>query len=114
VALLRERDVEEDVLDAIMGHAPYTGVARESRLAKTLFAVDELCGLIVAAALVRPDGLTGMKPKSIKKKMKDKAFARGVNREDIRAGAEALGVDLTEHIAVCIEALQGIREELKI
>jgi putative nucleotidyltransferase with HDIG domain len=105
---LRGLGYPEDVLQAILGHAHYTGVARESKMAKTLFAVDELCGLITAAALVRPSrSVLDLEASSVKKKMKDKAFARGVSREDVTNGAAELGVELDAHIAFVIEALRS-------
>lgn len=105
---LRGLGYPEDVLQAILGHAQYTGVARETRMAKALFAVDELCGLITAAALVRPSrSVLDLEASSVKKRMKDKAFARGVSREDVRNGAAELGVELDAHIAFVIEALRG-------
>jgi len=94
-----------DVRTAILGHADHTGVARETLMAKTLFAVDELAGFITAVAYVRPTKLEGMKPKSVTKKLKDKAFAAAVSREDIRQGAEDLGIELNEHIANVIAGL---------
>jgi putative nucleotidyltransferase with HDIG domain len=107
VRLLRERGYPDDVLQAILGHAHYTGVARETRMAKTLFAVDELTGLITATALVRPSkSVHEVEAKSVRKKMKDKAFARGVSRDDVINGAAELGVDLDEHIAFVIAAMQ--------
>lgn len=113
VRLLRERGVGEPVLQAILGHADYTGVARETSLAKTLFAVDELCGFLVACALVRPSkSLSDLEVSSVKKKLKDKAFARGVNRDDVRRGAEELGVPLDDHIAFVIGALRPIERTL--
>ena len=112
VKILRERGYPEEMLEAILGHAEYSGVERKTNLAKALFAVDELCGFIMAVAYVRPDKLGGMKPKSVKKKLKDKAFAAKVSREDIRKGIEELGVDESEHIAFCIEAMQGVAGEL--
>lgn len=106
VRLLRERGLPDELADAMLGHAPYTGVPRTSRLAKTLFAVDELCGFLVACVLVRPSrSFTDLSVKSVKKKLKDKAFARAVSREDIRQGAEELGVPLDEHIQFLIDAL---------
>ncbi|MCB0333705.1 MAG: hydrolase [Bdellovibrionales bacterium] len=112
-AILAELGYPEDVRDAIMGHAEYTGVARETQIAKTLFAVDELSGLITAATLVRPDrSLHTITPKSVKKKMKDKAFAKGCNRDDIRQGAEELGVELGEHIGNVIDAMRTVATEL--
>lgn len=113
VRLLRERGVAEPVCQAILGHADYTGVARETPLAKTLFAVDELCGFLVACALVRPSrSLSDLEVSSVKKKLKDKAFARGVNRDDVRRGAEELGVPLDDHIAFVIGALRPIERTL--
>jgi putative nucleotidyltransferase with HDIG domain len=110
---LRSLGYPDDVCDAIMGHAAYTGVARETAMAKTLFAVDELTGLITACALVKPSrSLTDVDIRGVRKKMKDKAFARGVNREDITSGAEALGVELDEHIAIVLEAMRAIANEL--
>lgn len=108
VAELERRGYPREVLDAILGHADYTGTPRESRLAKVLFACDELTGLITAAVLVRPDkDIAGLGLKSIKKKLKDKAFARGVNRDDVRQGAEELGVELDQHIEFVLAAMQG-------
>lgn len=115
VRLLRERGVGELVCQAILGHADYTGVPRETALAKTLFAVDELCGFLVACALVRPSkSLTDLEVSSVKKKLKDKAFARGVNRDDVRRGAEELGVPLDDHIAFVIGALRPIERSLSL
>ncbi len=112
VAILREEGYPEEMLDAILGHALYSGVARETPLAKSLFAVDELCGFVMALAYVRPDNLVGMKPKSVKKKLKDKAFAAAVSREDIRIGIEELSVDQDDHIATVIAAMNGISTAL--
>lgn len=113
VRILRARGFPEDILQAILGHARYSGVARESKMAKTLFAVDELTGLITATALVRPTkNLMEVEARSVRKKMKDKAFARGVSREDVIEGAADLGVDLDEHIAFVIEAMQRVAPEL--
>lgn len=107
VRILRERGYPEDVLEAILGHAAYTGAPRSSRMARALFAVDELTGLITATALVKPTrSVSDVDARSVRKKMKDKAFARGVNREDIVNGAADLGVDLDEHIAFVIGAMQ--------
>ena len=107
VRILRARGWPEDILDAILGHAQYSGVPRVSAMSKTLFAVDELTGLITATALVRPSrSVHEVEAKSVRKKMKDKAFARGVSRDDVIQGAEALGVDLDEHIAFVIGAMQ--------
>jgi predicted hydrolase (HD superfamily) len=108
VAHLRSQGWPEDVLTAILGHAQYSGVPRESRMAKALFAVDELTGMITATALVKPTRrLDDVDAKSVRKKMKDKGFARGVNRDDVIQGAADLGVDLDEHIAFVIEAMKG-------
>ena len=113
VGILRERGWPQDIAEAVEGHAPYLGVPRTSKMAKALFAVDELTGLITAVALVRPSkSILDVKLKSVKKKWKDAAFARGVNREDIEQGAAELGVDLNEHIALVLSAMQGIAEEL--
>ena len=112
VEILRQQGYPEDILQAILGHGNHTGVARMTDMAKTLFAVDELSGLVVAVALVRPEKLDNLEAKSVRKKMKDKAFARGVNRDDIVQGAEELGVPLDEHIANVIAALQETRTEL--
>lgn len=107
VHLLRERGWPEDVLQAILGHATYTGTPRETPMAKTLFAVDELTGLITATALVKPSrSLDEVDARSVRKKMKDKGFARGVNREDVIEGARELGVDLDEHIQLVIDAMR--------
>jgi len=113
VRLLRERGYPEDVLQAILGHATYTGVARETRMAKALFAVDELTGLVTATALVRPSrSVHEVDARAVRKKMKDKGFARGVSRDDVVQGAAELGVDLDEHIAFVIEAMKRRAEEL--
>jgi putative nucleotidyltransferase with HDIG domain len=113
VRILRSRGYPEDILDAILGHANYTGVPRATPMAKSLFAVDELAGLITATALVRPSkSVREVEARSVRKKMKDKAFARGVSREDVALGAQELGVDLDEHIAFVIAAMQGCAEEL--
>jgi len=111
--ILKERGVSEEVRRAILSHANYSGVPRESKLEKTLFACDELAGFITASALVKPSkSLAELDAKSVRKKMKDKAFARSVNREDIINGAADLGVDLEEHIAFCIEAMKTVAPEL--
>jgi putative nucleotidyltransferase with HDIG domain len=107
VRILRERGWPDDILEAILGHAQYSGVPRTSRMAKTLFAVDELTGLVTATALVRPSkSVHEVDARSVRKKMKDKAFARGVSREDVVNGAEELGVDLDEHIQFVIDAMR--------
>lgn len=111
--ILRAAGYPEDIVTAILGHATYTGVPRDTPLARALFAVDELTGLVTAVALVRPSrSVLDVKVKSVKKKWKQPSFAAGVNREDIAAGAAELGVDLDEHIAFVIEALQGVAEEI--
>ncbi|MCA1688372.1 MAG: HDIG domain-containing protein [Actinobacteria bacterium] len=103
---LESRGYPEDVLEAIKGHADYLDVPRETPMAKTLYAVDELSGFITACALVRPGGLEGLKAKSVRKKMKQKSFAAAVDREDIVKGAEELGVDLNEHIEFVAAAMR--------
>lgn len=111
--ILKERGWPEVIRRAIMSHAEYTGVTRETPMEKTLFACDELAGFITAVALIKPGkSLAEVDTKSVRKRMKDKAFARKVNRDDIVNGAAALGVDLDEHIGFCIEALKGIAVEL--
>ena len=111
--ILKERGWPEDVRRAIMSHADYTGVKREAPMEKALFACDELAGFITAAALVRPDkSILTLEARSVRKRMKDKAFARAVSRDDITNGAAGLGVDLDEHISFCIEAMKGIAQEL--
>ena len=113
VRMLRARGYPEDMLQAILGHATYCGVARETRMAKTLFAVDELTGLITASALVRPSkSVLDLDARSVRKKMKDKGFARGVSREDVTLGAEELGVDLDEHIQFVIEAMRPVADSI--
>ena len=113
VRILRSRGFPEDILEAILGHANYSGVPRSSLMAKTLYAVDELTGLITATALVRPTkSVLEVEAKSVRKKMKDKAFARGVNRDDVIEGAADLGVDLDEHIDFVIKAMQGVAQSL--
>lgn len=111
--ILAERGYPDDVRKAIMGHALYTNTARDTQMAKTLFAVDELSGLVTASVLVRPDkNIHNLEAKSVAKKMKDKAFARGCNRDDIRLGAQELGLELEAHIANVIKAMQGQAELL--
>lgn len=104
---LRRRGCSEEMCDAILAHADYTGVARSTPLAKTVFACDEITGLITAAVLVRPDrDIANQTVKSLKKKFKDKAFARGVSRDDVETGAAELGLDLWEHVAFVLSAMQ--------
>jgi len=111
--ILAQLGYPEDVVYAVHAHNEHHGLPRKSLLDKTLFAVDELCGFIVAVALVRPSKkLADVKVKSVKKKLKEKAFARQVDREAIRTGAEELGLDLNEHIQVVLEAMQGIASDL--
>jgi predicted hydrolase (HD superfamily) len=111
--ILKERGWPEEIRRAIMSHAEYTGVTRDTPMEKALFACDELAGFITAVALIKPGkSLAEVDVKSVRKRMKDKAFARKVNRDDIINGAAALRVDLDQHIAFCIEALQGIAGEL--
>ena len=109
---LESRGYPEDVIHAIKGHADYLDVPRDTLMSKTLYAVDELSGFIVACALMRPEGLENMKAKSVRKKMKQKSFAAAVNRDDIVRGAEELGVDLNEHIEFVAEALRERSGEL--
>src|SRR5919197_1513462 len=111
--ILKERGWPDEIRKAIMSHAEYTGVPRETPLEKALFACDELAGFITACALVKPGrSLAEVEAKSVRKKMKDKAFARSVSRDDITNGAKELGLELDEHIAFCIEAMKAIAEEL--
>jgi putative nucleotidyltransferase with HDIG domain len=113
--ILEEHGFDESLRTAIMGHAPYTGVARETMMAKALFACDELCGFLTACALVQPSkSLRDVKTASVKKKLKDKAFARTVNRDDIYNGVAELGVDLEEHIEFVKSALLEIAEEIGV
>ncbi len=112
LALFEERGYPPELIDAVAGHAPYLGVPRETRMARTLFAVDELSGFIAAVALVRPSGIAGMTPKSVKKKMKQPSFAAAVSREDMRLGAEELGEDFDAHLAFVIAALEPRAAEL--
>jgi putative nucleotidyltransferase with HDIG domain len=110
--LFRADDYPPELIDAVAGHAPALGVPRETRLAKALFAVDELTGFIAAVALVRPIGIAGMTPKSVRKKLKQPSFAAAVNRDEVREGAEALGEDLDQHIAFVIAAMEPHAEAL--
>ena len=111
--ILAERGYPEDIRRAILSHAQYSGVPRESRMEKTLFACDELAGFITAVAMVKPSkSLAEVDAKSVRKKMKDKAFARAVNRSDITDGATEMGVDLDEHIAFCVDAMKAVAREL--
>jgi putative nucleotidyltransferase with HDIG domain len=112
VAILRERGVDEDILEAIMAHADYTGVEASSTMARALRAVDELTGFIVAVALVRPTRLDGMSAKSVRKKMKDRAFAAALNRDEMIENCEELGEDMGDHITFVIGAMQGTAHDL--
>lgn len=114
VAHLESIGVDDEIRAAILGHADYTGVARDTPMARALYAVDELAGFLVACAKVRPTGVEGMKPSSVKKKLKDKSFAAAVNRDDIRRGAEAFGVELDEHIRTCIDAVAEARDRVGV
>ena len=109
---LESRGYPPEIVRAVASHADFMGVPRESEMEKALYAVDELSGFVLACAYVRPDGLEGMTPKSVKKKLKQPSFAAAVNREDLRRGASELGVDFDEHLAVVIEALTERRQEL--
>lgn len=111
--ILAEQQWPEEIREAIMGHAQYSGVARKTHLAKALFACDELAGFLTAVSLVKPTkSIFDVDPQSVRKKMKDKAFARGVHREDIISGAQELGVDLDAHIGFCIAAMRRHAEAL--
>ncbi len=111
--ILCGRGYSERFIRAIMGHATYTGVPRDTAMARALFATDELCGFLVACALVRPSkSLDDLEVSSVKKKLKDKAFARSVNREDIRLGIEELGVDADDHIRFVIDALRPVQKQI--
>jgi putative nucleotidyltransferase with HDIG domain len=109
---LSERGYPDELVRAVASHADFMGVDRETPMEKTLYAVDELCGFILAVAYVRPEGLVGMTPKSVKKKLKQPSFAAAVNREELHRGAEELGVDFDEHLAIVIDALTERRDEL--
>ena len=104
--ILREEGYPEEVVDAVLSHAEHLSIPRDTQLKKTLFACDELSGFFHAVALVRPGGLEGMEPKSVKKKLKQPSFAAGVHRDEVYAGAEGLGLDLDEHIRNVVAALQ--------
>jgi putative nucleotidyltransferase with HDIG domain len=109
---LKKREYPQEVIDAVAGHADFMGVPRETTLAKTLYAVDELSGFVAACALVRPTGLEGMKPKSVKKKLKQPSFAAAVDRDEVYRGAEELGVDFDEHVAFVIDAMAERADDL--
>ncbi len=114
--ILREKGVDEEIVSAMLSHGDWNTdeCPRDRPIRKVLFAVDELSGFLVACALVRPTRLEGLKPKSVKKKMKTPAFAAAVSRDDITSGAEALGVPLDDHIRNCVEALQSVAADLEL
>ncbi|MEC9491579.1 HD domain-containing protein [Flexistipes sp.] len=113
--ILKNNGYPQDVIDAVLSHADYTDVKRESLMAKTLFAVDELCGFLMACAYVRPDRkIENVKTKSVKKKLKDKSFAKGVNRDDIEKGIIELDVDKDGHIEFVIKSLSEIADKLEV
>jgi putative nucleotidyltransferase with HDIG domain len=111
-AILREEGYPEDIVETVLSHAEHLGRPRDTLLKRTLFACDELSGFVHACGLVRPTGLDGLEPKSVKKKLKQPSFAAGVHRDEVYAGAEALGIELDRHIANVVEALQPIAPEL--
>jgi putative nucleotidyltransferase with HDIG domain len=110
--ILREEGYPEEVVETVLSHANHLGLPRDTQLKKALFACDELSGFVHACGLVRPTGLEGLEPKSVKKKLKQPSFASGVSREDVYEGAELLGIDLDEHIANVVAAMQPIAAEL--
>ncbi len=110
--LFEEMDWPQEIIDAVAGHAVFLGVPRETPMAKTLFAVDELSGFIAACAMVRPTGIEGMAPKSVRKKLKQPSFAAGVNRDEVHQGAEELGVDFDQHVGFVIAAMAEHADEL--
>jgi predicted hydrolase (HD superfamily) len=113
--ILRERGVQDDIIHAVLSHADHTGIARETLMEKTLYACDELTGLITAVALVRPSrALYDLKPKSVKKKWKDRSFAAGANREEMEQGAQELGIELWEHVGNVIEAMNAVAADLDL
>lgn len=115
VEIMRGRGYDEEILQAVLGHAEHTGVARESLMAKALFAVDELVGFVVAVALVRPSrSITDLPVRSVRKKFKDKAFCRAIDRDELRHGADDLGVDMSDHIASVIASLATIAPALEL
>jgi putative nucleotidyltransferase with HDIG domain len=111
-SILREEGYPEEVIEAVLSHAEHLGMERDTPLKKTLFACDELSGFVHACGLVRPLGLEGLEPKSVKKKLKQPSFAAGVHRDEVYAGAELLGIELDEHISNVVAALQPIAEQL--
>jgi putative nucleotidyltransferase with HDIG domain len=114
VAILRERGWPDEILHAVMAHAEHTGVEPETLMARTMRAVDELTGFVVACSLVRPTGISDLKSKSVKKKLKDRSFAAAVNRDEIREYTEIIGEDLTEHIDFVIDAMRSISDTLEL
>ena len=114
IAELQRRGEDPVVIRAVASHADFLGVSRDSAMEKTLFAVDELSGFVVACAAVRPDGIHGLTPKSVKKKLKQPSFAAAVNRDDVRHGAEELGVDFDEHVRFVVAALEEHAVELEL
>jgi putative nucleotidyltransferase with HDIG domain len=110
--ILRDEGYPDEVIDAVLSHAEHLALPRDTQLKKTLFACDELSGFVHAVGLVRPNGLEGLEPKSVKKKLKQPSFAAGVHRDEVVAGAEGLGIDLDEHIRNVVAALQPIAAEL--
>jgi putative nucleotidyltransferase with HDIG domain len=114
MAELERRGEDPVVVRAIASHADFLGVSRDSLMEKTLFSVDELSGFVVACAAVRPEGIRGLTPKSVKKKLKQPSFAAGVNRDDVRNGAAELGIDFDEHVSFVIAALEAHTDELEL
>jgi putative nucleotidyltransferase with HDIG domain len=114
MAELEQRDAPPEMVRAIASHADFMGVPPESPMERTLVAVDELCGFLVACAAVRPEGINGLTPKSVKKKLKQPSFAAAVNRDEVRHGADALGVEFDEHVAFVISALEARADELEL
>ena len=112
--VLEEEGYPPELIRAVASHADYLGVPRETPMEKTLYAVDELSGFVVACAAVRPEGIHGMTPKSVKKKLKQPSFAAAINREEVQAGAEELGVDFDEHLRTVIAALEARADELEL
>lgn len=110
--ILRERGWSDEIVEGVLAHAPHTDEPRDTDMKRAIFAVDELTGLIVATALVHPNGLEDVRVESVTKKMGDSSFAASVNREDIRAGAEEMGVSLEDHVEVVLSAMQGISDDL--
>ena len=114
VAILRDRGWPDEILHAVMAHAEHTGIAPETLMAKTIRAVDELTGFVIACSLVRPTGISDLKSKSVKKKLKDRSFAAAVNRDEIREYTEVIGEDMTAHIDFVIEAMRDIADTLEL